>query len=365
MSNEDHSLWDPDLAEEDPNVKRRRNYVATKNNYTDGDIAAIAPFAEAKCSYLVFGREIGEKGTPHLQLYFELNDAMSYSAVHKKLFKCWMGSRKGSPKCAAGYCKKGDGPKPKEGYEEYFHDPHASWDGEEFGQISEQGKRTELDAVCEAIVGEKQPMKSIAMEFPVQFVKFHKGLAALRAHVIPERKLDAMPEVIVRWGESGTGKSEGARMKHWPGIAAHVWEPSHGPWWDNYDGEDKVIMEEFRGQMPFADLLSLLDKYACRRPIKGGFVNIVASKFVITSPLPPKQWYKDLDEYDRYAQLERRITKVIHCKKDPFYHLRSVTYDTTAPVAPDAGETTPVGRTLEDQFPAEPPPGDPEGLALF
>ena len=131
----------------------------------------------------------------------------------------------------------------------------------------------------------------------------------------PRLTLNTMPQVIVRWGETGTGKSEGARLKHWPTLPTHVWEPSHGQWWDGYDGQEKIILEEFRGQMPFSDLLSLLDKHSCRRPIKGGFVNIVASKFVITSPLPPSMWYKELDSYDRYNQLERRITQIIHCKK--------------------------------------------------
>ena len=54
------------------------------------------------------------------------------------------------------------------------------------------------------------------------------------------------------------------------------------------------------------------DRY--RAPYKGGFVNIQADKFVITSPFPPHKWYKDDDRYDRYTQLERRITQVIEYK---------------------------------------------------
>ena len=71
-------------------------------------------------------------------------------------------------------------------------------------------------------------------------------------------------------------------IKHWPDEDHYVWRPSNGNWWDGYDGEKKIIIDEFRGQMTWSDILGLLDRYEYRAPVKGGFVQIQADKFVIT-----------------------------------------------------------------------------------
>ena len=81
-----------------------------------------------ECRYLVYGKEIGEQGTPHLQGYVEHKEALTFSAFNKRLglkkggpfASC--GNRKGSPKEAAGYCKKGTKEKVNS-YAEFFEDP--------------------------------------------------------------------------------------------------------------------------------------------------------------------------------------------------------------------------------------------------
>eukprot|EP00798_Chlamydomonas_sp_ICE-L_P029329 gene29329-8883_t len=43
---------------------KSRNWCFTLNNYCDNDIATIA---EWSVRYVIFGKETGEEGTPHLQ----------------------------------------------------------------------------------------------------------------------------------------------------------------------------------------------------------------------------------------------------------------------------------------------------------
>jgi hypothetical protein len=298
-------------------MSRSRAICCTKNNYTDDDVTKLTDFGIEKCTYLVYGKEVGKKGTHHLQIYFELKDAMTYTACQKKLFKAHYEKRKGHPKQAAGYCRKGAFEPPDDkpfDYSVFYDEPHETWDGEQQGEISSQGKRTDIDAPAEALAHEGATLTQIAEDYPVQFVKYHKGFQALRAHVLKPRSLGHMPEVIALWGPTGVGKTRDAYLKFWPDIPHYVWKPSNGGWWDGYDGQDKIIIDEFRAQMTWSDILGLLDRNEFRAPIKGGFVNIQASKFVITSPFPPDQWYKDDDRYDRFKQLERRITTVHHYK---------------------------------------------------
>eukprot|EP00798_Chlamydomonas_sp_ICE-L_P029774 gene29774-5236_t len=43
---------------------RSKNWCFTLNNYSDSDVAHIE---EWKCKFVVYGKEIGDEGTPHLQ----------------------------------------------------------------------------------------------------------------------------------------------------------------------------------------------------------------------------------------------------------------------------------------------------------
>lgn len=313
----------------DSNVSKRgkRAYVGTKNNPTEEDYERAKAFGENHCTYFCCGTEIGtECHTPHLQMYMEFKDTKSFSAVHKLLFPCWLAGRKGPPKTAAGYCKKGTVTKfmlgtkfenddwanlfPRTCEDPGMFFPDDPWDEPlEFGEISEQGHRTDIDEVV-ALVMEGHKMKHVAKQFPAQFVKYHRGLEALKAVLVEPRDLPEMPHVIWRWGSTGTGKTETA-YQDFEGIPHYVFGAANGGWWNQYDGQDKIILDEFRGQMDMPQLLGLLDKREFMAPYKGGFVQIRASKFVITSPYPPNKVYGG-SEYDRIDQLLRRITTIVH-----------------------------------------------------
>jgi len=291
-----------------------RNFAWTMNNPIDEHIESMKENVDPLFSYIVWGKEIGENGTPHLQGYAETKGIHKFKKVCKYFHdRSWTEKRKGTSKQAAGYCKKGTDEK-KKSYCEFFprtpDDPGTWAEPFEYGTISEQGKRTELTGPTEMIVEDQCTIREVSRIYPEQFVKFNKGFRDLRALQILPRNLDKMPEVIVLWGPTGTGKTRDAYTKFWPDEPHYLWKPSNGNWWDGYDGEKKIIIDEFRAQMTWSDILGLLDRNEYRAPFKGGFVNIVADKFVITSPFPPTFGYKQDDRYDRIEQLDLRITEV-------------------------------------------------------
>lgn len=305
-----------------------RNVCFTINNFTEEDCNRLS-VCHGKMNYLVWGKEVGENGTPHIQGYCEFSEQVGFPTAKRLIGETAHLERRSprsTPKQAAGYCKKGNcGPKCMcehckdfDGdYEFYFcrtvETPETWVLGIELGEISSQGKRSDISAPVE-MLREGGTIRDVAMAYPEQHVKYHKGFRDLRSLMLPPRSLDTMPEVIVLWGLTGTGKTRDAYIKYWPDEPHYVWKPSNGNWWDGYDGEKKIIIDEFRGQMTWSDILGLLDRNEFRAPYKGGFVNIQADKFVITSPFPPDRWYKEDDRYDRFKQLERRITKVIEYK---------------------------------------------------
>jgi len=296
--------------------KHCRSFCWTLNNYTPDDITRMSDVEAINklFSYIVWGEETSLTGTRHLQGYAETNGQKRFSAV--ALFfdnRYHAEPRSGTPKQAAGYCKKGTDEKEKswcEFFPRTVEDPE-SWTGAfEHGIISCQGRRTDLTGPVDMIVQEHATIREVARAYPEQFVKFNKGFRDLRSLQIEPRNLDAMPHVVVLWGPTGTGKTRDAYTKFWPDEPHYLWKPSNGNWWDGYDGQKKIIIDEFRAQMTWSDMLGLLDRNEYRAPFKGGFVNIVADKFVITSPFPPPFGYRQDDRYDRIEQLERRITEV-------------------------------------------------------
>ncbi len=296
-----------------------RSFCWTLNNPTEEEYNTIVKITPADFSYMVFGHETGENGTPHLQGYAECLKQMRKSGLKKYgLYRAHYKARGGTPMEAAGYCKKGTDPKDDVmGWTDYFcrtTDEPGTWHMPfEIGTISEQGKRTDITQVVESIQG-GDSMCVVARTFPEQYVKYHRGFHALRSQLLEPRNLHGAPEVVVLWGPTNTGKSRDARIKYWPDEPYYVWRPSNGKWWDGYDGEMKIIIEEYRGDLDWSDILGLLDRNDFLAPVKGGFIHIQADKFVITSPEPPERWYhgKYFNHFDKYEQLTRRLTHV-HC----------------------------------------------------
>lgn len=85
------------------------NWVFTLNNYTPAEVEALIQYATLNpisCPYLVFGKEVGESGTPHLQGFIRFESRKELAAV-----KLVVGDRAHvelarSPKEAIQYCKK-------------------------------------------------------------------------------------------------------------------------------------------------------------------------------------------------------------------------------------------------------------------
>lgn len=115
-------------------------------------------------------------------------------------------------------------------------------------------------------------------------------------------------ECKVFWGVTGSGKSHRAFEES--GMAENPEEvyvkPPTSKWWDGYRGEDKVIIDEFRGDIGISHLLRWLDKYPCYVEEKGGQLPLKATKFWICSNLCPHDWYKH-EDCATIRALERRL----------------------------------------------------------
>lgn len=162
----------------DRNTKSKY-WVFTRNNYTELDISLLGSLYETGYfSYLVYGREVGESGTRHLQGYIELSQRRRFTQVKAQLPGFYIASRRGTAQQAHDYCIK---------------------DGEfvQFGTISrpEQGRRKDLERVA-TMVKEGATIRQIAAEEPEAFIKYHKGIGALKDLLQPKYQTTVHTE---RW----------------------------------------------------------------------------------------------------------------------------------------------------------------------
>lgn len=253
--------------------RRARGFCFTWNN-PDG-VPTLATFG-GHARYLIYGHEVGEGGTPHLQGFVYFRQQVAFSTVLRMLPEAHFEIARGSVDDNVAYCSK-DG----------------IW--EEEGERPVQGKRSDLLEVAQA-VRDGRSIKAIAEDYSSAYIRYNRGILALKRVLSPPRNWQM--EIIVIVGPTRTGKSLAASSLGGRHIENGVevengvyWKPP-GEWWDDYDGEHTVVWDEFSGaSCAFRTLLRILDAYPLLVPIKGGFAQFRSRRVVFTSNIDPSEWY--------------------------------------------------------------------------
>lgn len=264
-------------------VLQSKYWVFTLNNYTDDELLRFRGKGDSPdISYLIFGIEEGASGTPHLQGYVEFQRKRRLAGV-KKFFSCkrlHLEQRRGTSEEASDYCKK-DG--------EY----------EEYGSLSQshQGQRNDLEKIRDEIK-DGVSERDIAEAYFSRWVVYRSSFTAYR-QLIADNGIRLHLRVIVLHGEAGVGKSR------------YVWErypdlyscpTGNLQWFDGYEGQKTVLLDDYRGEADETFLLKLLDIYPMQVPVKGSFRHWVPDRIFITSNM-----HVPFGHYAIDAPLKRRI----------------------------------------------------------
>lgn len=268
-----------------------RNVCFTFNNYSDEDVAPLLKLSEG-VNYLIFSKEVADTGTPHLQGYIEFENPRAtgkgWANLKKLIGNCHFEVRRGTAKQASDYCEFADYPTCQVKNEWVY----------KFGEISRQGSRTDWAQATQEILSGREVVEVI-QEQP-QLLPAIRALESLK-------KMSIQPlerEVRVTWlyGPPGSGKTRWV----WSNYPEVYSKPS-GQWWDGYNGEDTLLLDDFDADIPFAELLKVLDRYKYRVQVKGGFVGARWTNVFITTNNPPAEYYQTVS--NRKA-LDRRVNEV-------------------------------------------------------
>lgn len=288
-----------------------KHWVFTLNDPEDNiEYTDVIEIWGPHCSYLVFQQEEGEEGTKHFQGYAEFTKPIRFTAIRAltKVIHAWWQKRKGTRAQARAYAMKEDtrvaGP----------------WEhGEWTDKSGNHGQRSDLIEVAEAIK-EGKTQREIFEAFPATTCRYYSNIEKCRMLYKPKRT--EQMTVTLCYGKPGSGKTQ----KFWDSFP-EGWAIPVGKdlWFNGYNGETHVLIDDFAGNIGLTQLLRILDKPVSQVPAKHGFVWWNPTHVCITTNVHPCNWYDYGVRQDSYQALKRRIYEVFHFwKEDGEYYLDTV-----------------------------------------
>lgn len=272
---------------------KSRGFCFTTFNY-DEIYNKIASFVSTQGVYSIIGKEIcPTTKRPHLQGYVYFKNERYFNAIRKKIPNSNIKIALGTAKHNQTYCSK----------EGNF---------QEWGTCPQQGKRNDLIAFRDAILNGASE-ESLILDHAESFAKYDRFYQRVRNLVLKkEARKMITPEVNVIIGTTGTGKTHGVYANNdiEDIYKVEVGDGSSGSiFWDSYNGESVILIDDFHNNFKLDYMLRLLDKYPMKLNIKGGHTWKCAKKIYITSNINFNNWYPNCPQVHRDA-LRRRITNI-------------------------------------------------------
>lgn len=178
----------------------------------------------------------------------------------------------------------------------------------EYGEAAKQGVRKDLVSAQKDINNGKS-VDELAIEDPMLYHMYGRTLNKLEELRMRTLYRTTMTKGIWIHGPTGTGKSREAFKNFHP--STHYVVPNDNGWWDGYCQQETVIINDFRGKIPYDELLQLVDRYPYSVKRRGREPMPFMSKTVlITSSLSPQEVYHNREANDSIEQLLRRFEVV-------------------------------------------------------
>jgi len=261
-----------------------------------------------------------DTGRQHFQGYIQFEKRQYLSHCKALLPQAhWEAQRAGDTDDAREYCMKDDTriEAPVE-FGTYVH--------------SKRGQRKDLEIFRDDVLAGNS-MRQIIGKHIVQVARYPRLLKMLQYLPLEDEEGNVakpVPKVILHIGPTGVGKSRTVMESH-PRKQIHFVATSQNGsvWWDEYKPafHSVVVIDDFVGQMPLANLLRVLDRMPVLVPVKGDHVHLVPEYIYVTTNIHPYDWYewiirkgtRVLDRTDQKRALERRFTTIRYFTKDAVY----------------------------------------------
>lgn len=255
--------------------------------------------------YALWQYEIGENGTRHIQGHCVLASRVRLGGVRNLNSRAHWEIRRGSFQQADDYASKNEtrehGPFLEGQDMKVVGGPHSFGDAPGEGQ----GRRNDLLSL-KRVVDEGGSLLDCFEEDFGSMVRYNRGVMMYK-RLKTGLNRSTQTTCTVYYGASGVGKSRRALEEAGENS---FWLPrpeGDRPWWDGYDGQQTIVIDEFYGWLKRDFLYRLIDRYPMMLEVKGGAVPMQAKHVIFTSNKHPNDWYPRA----RLGALVRRFTQPI------------------------------------------------------
>lgn len=273
---------------------KTRNWCFTWWNYTEDSIKHIEALANnTRVKYVQCQEEVAPTtGKHHLQGFIIFVNEVGPKSVKSVLDNaCHIEMMNGSIEDNLKYCSKDE----------------SKLDGGRIIKVGDtptgRGSRSDLKECAKAIIDGHMTVKELMYDHPELYLQYRNGWNDLE-NVARGKARDFKTKVEVYYGASGTGKTRKAVDEN---KDCYMLRRSNGSnvWFDGYEYNDTVIIDDFYNWIPFDMMLRLLDRYAMQVDVKGGSMQFNSKKIIITSNKSPLEWYPNLSTEHKIALLRR------------------------------------------------------------
>ncbi|MCL2357931.1 MAG: replication protein [Defluviitaleaceae bacterium] len=264
-------------------------------------------------AYWCMADEIGEEGTPHTHLYMAFKNAARFSAIKKKFPKVHIEMARGTTQENKDYIFKiGKWAKDKK------REGHVEESREEYGEIplERQGARNDLNDLMDEIK-EGRAIIDIIEENPQHMGKL-VVMEKVKQDLMYRDKRKEKRDVSVTYvhGETRTGKTSSILEKY--DYECYRVTDYDNPF-DRYNGEDVIVMDEFRNSLKLKDMLVCMEGYPNTwLPARYGNKLACYTKVYIISNWPLERQYSEVQKNNEadWDAFVARIDKELHYRKD-------------------------------------------------
>ncbi len=288
-----------------------RKYLLTINNPLDHGFThdtikkLLSEFASVV--YWCMCDETGAEGTPHTHIYVIFENAVMFNTIQRKFYGAHIDEAYGSHAENRDYVRK-EG-KWAESEKKETNDISTF---EEFGELPpdrSSAKSTAKEVVDMIVAGASNA--EIIAAYPTTYTRT-THIDQTRQILLYEKfkNLKRELEVTYLWGAPGVGKTRSVLEKYGFENVYRVTNYDHP--FDEYKGQDVLVLEEFRSGFKIGDLLNYMDIYPIALPCR--YNNKVAcyTKVYILSNISLEQQYTEIqrEQPATWKALLRRIHHV-------------------------------------------------------
>lgn len=259
--------------------------------------------------YYCFSLEVGKQGeTPHLHIYFQFENGRVGNTIKGIFPTAHIDYCGGSNTSIRDYVFK-TGKKWEGSEKEETRIDGVQYENSELPEERGQGSRSDLDTIKELIDNGKTPREILEMN-PNNY-KFDKYIGEMFYNKrLKETPMKRDVNVIVHVGVAGSGKTNVLTKLNEEKL--FIGADYSSALFDNYEGQEVLFLDEFRGQIPYNQLLLILDGY--KVPIHARYYNKYSlwNDVHITSVIPFEEWYDNDNIRDTFEQLKRRVSMITY-----------------------------------------------------